>query len=83
MNSAINKVAKWARSQQWKVKDDASGYTHFYTPQGDHITRYPATPGNESRRMKSLLVALKKAGLPWPPPSKKKQQAQRKKGDVA
>jgi hypothetical protein len=31
--------------------------------------------------MQDLLVALKKAGLPWPPPSKKEQRAQRKKGD--
>jgi hypothetical protein len=30
--------------------------------------------------MRDLLVALKKAGLPWPPPSKKQQRAQRKKG---
>jgi hypothetical protein len=38
-------------------------------------------PSNEYRRMQDLLVALKKAGLPWPPPSKKEQRAQRKKGD--
>ena len=29
MNSAIIKIAKWAQSQQWTVKDDASGYTRF------------------------------------------------------
>ncbi len=75
-------IARWARSQQWKVEDDASGYTRFYDPQGDYITRYPATPSNEYRRMQDLLVALKRAGLPWPPPSKKEQRAQRnKKGD--
>jgi len=30
--------------------------------------------------MRDLLVALKKAGLPWPPSSEKQQRAQRKKG---
>jgi hypothetical protein len=81
VNSAITKIAKWARSQQWTVEDDASGYTRFSNPQGEYITNYPATPSNEYRRMQDLLVALKKAGLPWPPPSKKEQRAQRKKGD--
>jgi hypothetical protein len=81
VNSAIVKIAKWARSQQWTVEDDASGYTRFYNPQGEYIARYPATPSNEYRRTQDLVVALKKAGLPWPPPSKKEQRAQRTKGD--
>jgi hypothetical protein len=63
-----------------EVVDDANGYTRFYNPQGVYIARYPATPSNPYRRMRDLLVALKKAGLPWPPPSKKQQRAQRKKG---
>lgn len=71
MNSAIIKIAKWAQSQQWTVEDDASGYTRFYNPQGVYIARFPATPSNEYRRMRDLLGALKKAGLTWPPPSKK------------
>jgi hypothetical protein len=80
VNSAIIKVVRWARSQKWKVEDDASGYTRFYNPEGVYITCYPATPSNEYRRMQGLVVALKKAGLPWPPPSKKEQRAQRRKG---
>lgn len=80
MNSAITKIAKWAKSQQWTVDDDADGYTRFTNPQGAYIVSFPATPSNEYRRMQDLLVALKKAGLPWPPPSKKEQRAQRKKG---
>lgn len=79
MDSAISKIAKWARSQQWTVEDDAKGYTRFYNPQGDYIACYPATPSNEYRRMQGLLVALKRAGLPWPPPSKKEQRAKREK----
>jgi len=81
VNSAIVKIARWARSQQWTVEDDASGYTRFYNPQGEYVTQYPATPSNEYRRRRDLLVALKRAGLAWPPPSKKEQRAQRKKGD--
>lgn len=80
MNSAIVKIAKWARSQQWTVEDDANGYTRFYDPQGEYIGRYPATPSNEFRRMQDLLVALKRAGLPWPAPSKKERRALRQKG---
>ena len=81
MNSAITKIATWARSQGWRVEDDASGYTRFYDLAGQYITRYPATPSNERRRMQDLKVALKKAGLPWPPPSKKEQRSQRRRRD--
>lgn len=77
MNRAIVKVAKWARSQGWHLVDDASGYTRFYDRDGRYVARYPATPGNEYRRMRGLVVELKKAGLPWPPPSKKEQRAKR------
>lgn len=80
VNSAIVKIAKWARSQGWRVDDDASGYTRFYNRDGVYIARYPATPGNERRRMQDLVVALKNARLPWPAPSKKEQRAQRRKG---
>lgn len=79
MSTAIAKVAKWAQSQQWTVEDDANGYTRFYNPRGVYIARFPATPSNEYRRMQDLLVALKKAGLPWPQPGKKEQRAQRRK----
>ena len=80
VNSAIVKIAKWARSQGWRVEDDASGYTRFCDRDGEYIARYPATPGNERRRMHDLIVALRRAGLAWPAPSKKEQRAQREKG---
>ncbi|ANH29392.1 hypothetical protein A0V42_14085 [Mycobacterium avium subsp. paratuberculosis] len=82
MNSNIADIAKWARSQGWTVFDDSKGYTRFYNPQGEYITNYPATPSRPNRRMADLKVDLKKAGLPIPPPSKKEQRAQRKKGDT-
>lgn len=81
MNSAIKDFASWAISQGWTVEDDASGYTRFFDPKGDYIVRYPATPGNEFRRLKDLKVALKRAGLQVPPPSKKELRAQRTKGE--
>ena len=80
MNRDIKELAAWASSQGWRVEDDASGYTRFYSVEGAYVVRYPATPSNPRRRMADLLVALKKAGLQVPPPSKKEQRAQRKKG---
>lgn len=71
MNSAINEIARWAQSQGWRVEDDSKGYTRFYDPRGNYVTHYPATPSNARRRMHDLRGALKKAGLPWPAPSKK------------
>lgn len=79
MNSDIKDIADWAKSQGWRVEDDASNYTHFYSPEGDHIGRYPCSPGRSNRRMADLKVALKKAGLQIPPPSKKEQRAARTK----
>lgn len=80
MNSDIADIAKWAKSQGWTVEDDSNGYTRFYSPEGVYVVRYPATPSNPYRRMRDLVGALTKNGLPWPPPSKKEQRAQRKKG---
>lgn len=79
MNRAVTDLAVWASSQGWQVYDDASGYTRFHTPDGTYIGRYPATPSNPRRRMTDLTVALKRAGLPVPPPSKKEQRSQRRK----
>lgn len=80
MNSDIADLAKWAISQGWTVSDDAKGYTRFYDQKGNYVVRYPATPSNPRRRMADLQVALRKAGLQVPPPSKKEQRAQRRKG---
>lgn len=80
MNSDIRDIANWARSQGWDINDTADGYTRFFDPEGAYICRYPATPSNAFRRMKDLKVALKRAGLPIPPPSKKEQRAMRGKG---
>ncbi len=80
MNSAIRDIARWARSQGWTVEDDASGYTRFFDPDGSFITRYPATPSNSRRRLADLIVAIKKAGLELPPPSKKQLRSRRQKG---
>jgi hypothetical protein len=79
MNPEIKDWADWARSQGWTVVDDAKGYTRFYTPAGDYVAHYPATPSNPHRRLLDLKVALKRAGLPIPPPSKKERRAQRRK----
>jgi hypothetical protein len=79
MNRDVKELASWASSQGWRVDDDASGYTRFYDPDGTYIAYYPATPSNPRRRLAGLTVALKKAGLQVPPPSKKEQRAQRRK----
>lgn len=80
MNAAIRKIAKWAESQGWTVRDDSKGYTRFYAPTGEYIACYPATPSNPRRRMADLQVALRRAGLQIPPPSKKEQRAVRREG---
>lgn len=80
MNSDIRDIVTWAPSQGWRVEDDSKGYTRFFNPDGEYVTNYPATPSNPYRRRRNLLVKLKKAGLPWPPPSKKEQRSQRQKG---
>lgn len=77
MNAAIKKIAKWAEANGWTVTDDTKGYTRFYNADGDYIAYYPATPSNPRRRMADLTVALRKAGLEIPPPSKKQQRATR------
>ncbi len=79
MNSDIKDWADWAESQGWTVKTDGKGYARFYDPDDEYIAQYPATPSNPRRRMKDLQVALKKAGLQIPPPSKKEQKSARRK----
>ena len=79
MNSDIRKIAAWAQDQGWTVRDDASGYTRFYSPAGAYVARYPATPSNPRRRMADLVTALRRNGLPWPPPSKGEQRSRRRK----
>jgi hypothetical protein len=79
MNPDIKDWADWAQSQGWRVEDDTKGYTRFYNPKGVYVARYPATPSRPYRRMQDLKVALKKAGLAIPPPSKKEQKSVRRK----
>jgi hypothetical protein len=79
MNSDIKDIAKWAKDNGWTVTDDAKGYTRFHHPEGAFVVSYPATPSNPRRRMKDLTVALKRAGLQIPPPSKAELRARRHK----
>lgn len=79
MAEDIDKVVKWARSQQWRVDISADGYKRFHTPTGKYVVSYPNTPGNSVRRLRAVLVALAENGLQWPPPSKKELRAQRRK----
>jgi len=81
MNSEIGKIANWAARNQWTVRDDAKGYTHFYAPDGRHVAYYPATPSNPRRRMADLIGSLRANGLEWPPPSKAEQRSRRRKGE--
>jgi hypothetical protein len=80
MNAEIRDLATWAVANGWSVKDDASGYTRFYDPDGNYVARFPATPSNPRRRMLDLKTSLKRAGLAIPPPSKKERRSQRRRG---
>lgn len=81
MNSDIKDWADWAVSQGWRVEDNEKGYTHFFDTDGNHVAFYPATPSRPNRRMADLKVALRKAGLEIPPPSKKEQRARRRRAE--
>jgi len=79
MADDIDKLIDWARSQGWSIEVDANGYRRFYAPDGSYVVRYPATPSNPRRRLLDVVTATRAHGLPWPPPSKKEQRAQRRK----
>lgn len=79
MADDIDKLIKWVKSQGWRVESDASGYRHFYTPDGTWVARYPKTPSRSRRRYMEVLGALKKNGLVWPIPSKSEQRSERRK----
>lgn len=79
MNRDIADFAKHARGNGWSVEDRSDGYTEFRDPSGTLIHIYPATPSRPNRRIADLKNALKRAGLAWPPPSKKEQRSQRRK----
>jgi hypothetical protein len=68
----IDKVVAYAQSQGWTIKVTANGYRHFYDPEGNWIVHYPKTPGRPQRRLADVLTAIKRAGLEWPPPRRKK-----------
>lgn len=79
MADDIDKLIRWARSQGWDVRIDASGYRRFYAPDGTYVVRYPATPSNPRRRLHDVINATRRHGLAWPPPSKSQQRSQRRK----
>ena len=72
MAEDIDKVVAYVRSQGWTVTTTAHGYRHFYDEQGNWITYYPKTPSRPGRRLADVLTSIKKAGLEWPPPRRKK-----------
>jgi hypothetical protein len=75
MADDIDKLIRWARSQGWEVRTDASGYR----PDGAYVGYYPATPSNPRRRFRDVVTVLRANGLQWPPASKKEQRAQRRR----
>lgn len=79
MAEDIDELTEWALSQGYRVEYSADGYRHFYTPDDRHVGYYPATPSRPARRFARLVVDLRKAGLEWPPPSKKEQRSRRRK----
>ena len=79
MAEDIDRVIAWARSQGWPVTTSTDGYRHFWTPDHQWVAKYPATPSNPRRRLTEVIVAIRKAGLEWPPPSRKVQRSRRRK----
>jgi hypothetical protein len=66
-------------SQKWTVNTDHNGYTRIFDPEGNYVTYYPCSPSNLRRRRLDVLTKVKKAGLPWPPLSRKELRAKRRK----
>jgi hypothetical protein len=75
----IDGLLAWAERQGFVVEVDENGYRRIFTSIGTYIGRYPASPSRKYRRYTEIVIALKKYGLIWPPPSKKEQRSQRRK----
>ena len=73
MAEDIDKVEAYVLSQGWRVETKANGYRHFYDEKGNWITYYPKTPGRPQRRLAAVITAIKRAGLEWPPPPRRKR----------
>jgi hypothetical protein len=82
MSDDLRDLIRWATQNGWDVRVDSKGYSRFHDPNGNFVAHYPARPSNPYRRMMDLRTALKRAGLQIPPPSKKEQRSNRRKGEV-
>jgi hypothetical protein len=71
MADDIDKLIKWARSQGWEVRIDASGYRRFYRPDGTYAGYYPATPSKPGRRLRDIITVLR---AKWPPVAASQQE---------
>jgi hypothetical protein len=74
-SDGIDDITEWLVAQKWPVESDHSGYTRIFDPHGNYVTYYPCSPSNPRRRWLDVLTKVKKAGLPWPPLSKKELRA--------
>lgn len=74
MADDIEKLIEWAHANGWSVIWDTKGYRRFYTPEGEYVVKYPATPSNPRRRLLDVKTALKRHGLEIPTPSKSEQR---------
>lgn len=79
MAEDIDKLIDWALANGWEVRRDSKGYRRFFTPHGDYVASYPATPSNPRRRLREVVRTVHREGLSWPPPSKKELRAARRK----
>lgn len=79
MGEDIDHLVDWAERNHWTVKTDSSGYRRFYTPDGQYVGCYPATPSNPRQRLRDIVTAARRNGLEWPAPSKKEQRSRLRK----
>jgi hypothetical protein len=71
MGNDMTRVLKALKDQGFVVTRTGKGHWLVRNGNGDFVTTLAGTP-SEFRGWKNALAALKRAGLIWPPPRKRK-----------
>lgn len=73
MGNDMTRLLKALEDQGFVVTRTGRGHWLVRNGEGDFVTTLAGTP-SEYRGWKNALAALKRAGLIWPPPTRKRKQ---------